>query len=294
MVKIFNLAPSKKIHTMKKIAIVIFLFLSTSSYLVKAQSSVDAGVIIMPQFTGLLNIQDFAAGKELNYKLTSGFAGGLSGAYNFNKHIGVELNLLLSKQGENYNGNLSYYKGTGADTASYARLISEQAALENVIPGTAADTAFTAKISLTYLKIPILFKLTSNTDKSVFFYLNAGPEFNILLSASESLNGNTVSYTSTNPTFSFTTKQLFESSGVDVVLNLGVGINLTKNLILTAQVNLDYGLTDAEDKSFEFPVSELGLSTQIHPYAANRSSNNNGTAGLRLGLAYKFGGSDSK
>jgi hypothetical protein len=103
--------------------------------------------------------------------------------------------------------------------------------------------------------------------------------------------GNTVTYTSAIPTFSFATKQLYNSAGVDAVLNIGAGFNLTKNLVLTAQINLDCGLGDAEDKSFEFPVNFGGIVTEVHPYASNRSSTTNGSVGLRLGLSYKFGGS---
>ncbi len=283
---------------MKKTTILL-LILSTFSYFAKAQSSVEGGIIVMPQYTALLNTNDFAAGNDLNYSTTFGFAGGLSGAYNFNNHVGIELNLIFSSQGEKYTGNLSDYKPK-ADTASYANLVSFQAQLAGISPTAASVNPYNAQISLTYFKIPVLFKLTSNTEKTTFFYMNVGPQFNILLSASESLNGNTVTYTSTNPlsAFSFSTKQLFESSGVDVVLNLGTGFNLSSNLVLTAQINFDYGLTDAEDKSFEFPISiytpafsSTPTTEEVHAYTSNRSSNNNATVGLRIGLAYKFGSS---
>jgi hypothetical protein len=269
---------------MKKLFIfsLVALYLSTITYFAKAQSSIDGGIIVMPQFTAMLNAQDFTAGKDLDYSLTTGFAGGLSGSYNFNKYIGLEINLIYSKQGENYTGNMNKYKFNGADTASYAGLIALQARSEyNILDESwiPADTAYTAKVSLTYLKIPILLKLTSNTDKTAFFYLNVGPQFDILLSASQTLNGNTVSYSF----FNFTTKQLYESSGIDAVLNIGAGFNLTKNLVLTTQVNFDYGLTDAEDKSFVFPGS-----VSNHVYATNRSATANATTGLRLGLSYKF------
>jgi hypothetical protein len=128
--------------------------------------------------------------------------------------------------------------------------------------------------------------------------MNAGPEFNILLSASQSLNGKMVNYTLTKPvvySFStnFTTKQLYESSGVDAVLNLGAGYNLTSNFVLTAQVNFDYGLTDAEDKSFRYSISIPGVGTaNERAYTTNRSTTNNATVGLRIGLAYKFGDPD--
>jgi len=262
----------------------ILAFLGCSTYFVKAQSSVEGGVIVMPQFTALLNTQDFAAGKDLDYSLTTGFAGGLSGAYNFNNHVGIEINLILSSQGEKYKGNLNYYKFNGADTTSYASIVAFQAGA-GYSPSNqswpAADTAFTAKVSLTYLKIPILFKLTSNSDKSAFFYMNIGPEFNILVSATQTLNGSHFSYS----TYNFTTKQLYKSSGIDLVLNLGAGFHLSSNLILTTQINFDYGLTDAENKSFVIP------GTSSHAFPSNRSTNPNGTAGLRLGLAYKFGSS---
>jgi hypothetical protein len=158
---------------MKKLFIfsVVSIFLS-STYFANAQSSVDGGIILMPQFTGLLNIQDFAAGNDLNYKLTTGFAGGLSCAYNFNNHIGIELNLLISSQGEKYTGNLSYYKPNGADTVSYASRIVEQASLVGNTTTSTAENPYVAEVSLTYFKIPILLKLTSNSEKSAFFYFN--------------------------------------------------------------------------------------------------------------------------
>ncbi len=281
---------------MKK-TIILLLVLFAYSYFAKAQSQsksyVEGGIILMPQYTTLLNTNDFAAGNDLNYATTFGYAGGLTGSYNFNKHIGVELNVIYSIQGQEYKGNLYDYRINGADTASYASIVAFQLRDSyNPSIGGFPDTNFTEKVSLTYLKIPVLFKLTSNSEKSFFFYMNAGPEFNILLTASQSLNGKTVNYTSLKPMiYNFTTKQLYESSGVDAVLNLGAGYNLTSNFVLTAQVNFDYGLTDAEDKNFEFypPNGTGGISTTgERVYATNRSTTNNATVGLRLGLVYKF------
>jgi hypothetical protein len=272
---------------MKKVYTILALVISTA-YSANAQSA-DVGIIAMPQFTGLINKNDFAAGKELDYASTFGYGGGLSAAYNFNYHFGIEINLVYAQQGENYKGNLNVYNGR-SDTASFARLVEFQA---QTVGYDATDTAYTDKASLTYFKIPVMFKWTTTTEAPVFFYLSAGPQLNILLAASDILNGGKVSYTSVvSPTlgsFSFQTKQLYNSLTYDAVLNLGAGINLSDNLVLTAQINFDYGLNDAEDKSFHFPEDFDGTSLDAHAYAANRAATNNASVGLKLGLAFKFG-----
>ncbi len=72
-----------------------------------AQTGFDFGIKGLVQTSSLLNSTDQGAGTEINYKNGVTGGAGVSGGYSFNNHMGVELDILYSKQGQGYTGDSS-------------------------------------------------------------------------------------------------------------------------------------------------------------------------------------------
>jgi hypothetical protein len=115
------------------------------------EGAISIGAVLLPQSTWLLNQDDSDAGPELDYEVTWGFAGGISASYNFNDQLGVGLDVLYSNQGQKYKG-------------------------------TQSGISYTAKATLNYLKLPLLFRFNSDPNSVVQFNAFLGPQFSFLLS----------------------------------------------------------------------------------------------------------------
>ena len=261
------------ISTRKCVAAGCLLFIGAPSF---AQSGFDFGLKGFLGTSSLLNSTDQAAGPELDYKNSIKIAGGISGGYNFNKHIGVELNVLYAKQGQSYKGEVSQI----TPSANGALILSDEFASLAAYNNVAFSGNYTADISTTCIKIPVLFRYTGDNTKGVYFSSFIGPQIDILNSANVQVNGQSVSLAAYN----IKEEDLYKKTTVDAVLGLGVGINLPANLVLSAHLRFDYGLGDVENKSET--VSAFGSSVRV--YSSERAATNNATGGLLISLNYKL------
>jgi outer membrane protein with beta-barrel domain len=248
--------------------------LSMAAGPVFAQQGLDLGLRVMVQTTSLINSTDQAAGKELDYKNKVTAGGGIAGGYNFNNHMGAELDILYSKQGQGYIGDAAQISS------------NSNAILSNEFRGLAASNnipfsgSYTANIALTCIKIPILFRYTGDATKSWFFSSFIGPQINMLSSAVFTVNGQTASFSS----YGIKPEDMFKKTTLDAVIGVGVGINLSDNLVLGVHLRLDYGLGDVENKSET--VTTGGTTSKA--YDATRAVTNNATGGGLISLNYKF------
>ncbi len=257
----------------KYLAAGCLLLISTSSF---AQSGFDFGLKGFVGTSSLINSNDQAAGPELDYKNSVKIAGGISGGYSFNKHIGVELNVLYAKQGQSYKGEVSQITPSG-----YGIVILSQAFQSFAYANNVSFTGnYTADISTTCLKIPLLFRYTGDNTKGVYFSSFIGPQLDMLNAVNIQVNGKTISPSNYN----LKAEDFYKKTTVDAVLGLGVGINLPSNLVLSAHLRLDYGLGDVENKSET--TTAFGVSEKV--YSSARAATNNATGGLLISLNYKL------
>jgi hypothetical protein len=260
---------TQKIST---IAAGCLLLASGSSF---AQNGLDFGIKGIFQATALLNNTDQAAGPELDLKNKLGGGGGASVGYTFNKHMGVELGVLYSKQGWSYTGSVGRI---GASNDVYILCTEFQGlAQSNNIPFTGT---YSADISLTCIKIPLLFRYTGDNTKSTYFSSFIGPQINMLSAVNVQVNNTNASFSG----YGIKAEDLYKKMTIDAVLGLGVGIKLSTNFLLTAHLRLDYGLGDAEDKSKTITVN--GALQKF--WDSGRAATNNATGGLLVGLNYKL------
>lgn len=214
---------------MKKYCLLfIFSALTVVSY---GQKGLFGGVKGGPQSTWMFNNDD-SDNSDFSYLTTIRANYGISLGYNFTNGVGLGLDVLYSAQGQKYEvGPIESFR------------------------------------RVNYLKIPILLHLTTYGESMAFGYLNVGPQFGVLLSASDDGAG----------LLSVSLKEYYKTMNIGAVLAFGAGFNLTDFLQLTAGLRLDYAFTDAEDKdSIAFPTT--------------RANTYNATGALEIGLRYVMGG----
>jgi len=237
-----------------------------------AQAGFDFGLKGEFQSSSLINIKDEAAGNELNFKDRAAVAGGVGVGYSFTKHIGAEIDVLYSPEGTQYTGITTDIPAV--DNGVICNELQRIAKL-NGIP---FNGNYTADAYLNYIKIPILFRYNMNNTKRVFFSMFIGPQFDILSSATIKINGQTASSVAAN----LKASDVYKKSETDGVLGLGLGVNLSKNFVLSGHLRFDYGFGDAENKSATYP----GTTTDF--YNSKRGATNNATGGGMLTLSYKL------
>ena len=237
-----------------------------------AQKGFDFGLKGNIQTTSMINSSDQAAGPELDYKQYTTAAFGVSAGYSFTNHLGLEINILSSKQGQGYTGVV-------ADINSKSDILLssyfQQLAYYDSIKFTGT---YTARITTSVIKIPILFRYTGNTNNKVYFSSFIGPQINLLSSVKYTINGQSASFAGTG----FDAKDLYKKTTMDIAFGVGAGMNITDNISLSLHLRLDYGLGDAEDKSYV----PSGGSDKF--WTAGRANTNNATGGALISLNYKL------
>jgi Outer membrane protein beta-barrel domain len=197
---------------------------------------------------------------------------GLGVGYTFSKHFGAGIDLLFSKQGVGYKGNVI----AGAD---HATLYHEFDTLANR-NGTGFNSTYTADVALSTMKIPIMLRYTGNCTKKIFFNSFIGPQINMLSKVAIKVNDKDANFTG----MGVSANDLYKKMTMDLVLGLGAGMNLNENLLLNAGIRIDYGMGDVENKSVTF-TSNSGTQKIYDPA---RATTNNITGGVWISLSYKF------
>jgi hypothetical protein len=249
------------------------------------EGAIRIGAVLLPQSTWLLNQDDSDAGPELDYESTWGFAGGVSASYNFTDYLGVGLDVLYSSQGQKYKG-------------------------------TKSGTTYTAKATLNYLKLPLLFRFNTDPNSVVQFNAFLGPQFSFLLSYKDrfeddvpllrtniEVSGKEMIITTGNtPTGEELTAPIYKSFLPGAVLGFGIGIKPTDALLISLHIRADYAFGDAENKDAKIDHTHHGGIGQ-DPFWSNKPKYGDPapasytrprttalTGGLQLGVYYTIGG----
>jgi len=254
------------------ISFVIFLLFFAN---IAEAENFEIGVRYNPEFTCLLNKNDNNAGRALGY--TSNFAYysyGAGAIFNFNSNLGLAADILFSREGQRFAGT---FNGDPVDAATYSSVVNRQAIQNNIV----ITGNYVAKSELNYIKLPIMFSVTSDNTGLFFFTLLVGPQINFLSSVAQEINHNDTDYPNSN----ITSKNLYKSITFDGVIALGSSYNISNNMVLSARLRLDYGFSDVENKALM--VSYSGA-TPVSFYSPNRQATHNLTIGLILGLDFKL------
>lgn len=260
---------------MKKTISIALLFLSLliGGHLC-AQSSFEFGIRFNPEFTTLKNKNDKDADGQLDYAKHFGYLSfGAGGVYSFNNHIGVALDLLFSREGQAFTGNI----GNNVDSNAYSSVV----VLQSLLAGDSIGGPYEALAELNFIKLPLMLSLTTDRTKTIYFNCLVGPQINFLQGVAQEVNGEDLAYPGTD----VEPKDLYKPVTFDGVLALGVGCNVTSHFALTAHLRFDYGFSDVEKKDVQ--VSYMSL-PPVNFYTTTRSSTHNATTALMIGINYKL------
>lgn len=244
----------------KLILLVVALLLTTYTY---AQKGLEVGIQFTPGTSWIMNDEDFAEDDDLNFKASFGFNTGLALGYNFTDGIGLQSGIIYSKTKQNYiNANSAASK---AEQDLYSRTLS-------------------------YIRVPVLFKFNGDISSSASAYFRIGPHFDFLSNAQYeyqdiesttldnlfdlSFKENMNPYTSA----SGTTYKVYKKVVVGLTLEMGGIIRINESMGIIMLLHLEGSLTNTEDvDSYRFYPSTA---------ANERGTAFNVMAGLTIGYNY--------
>ncbi len=235
-------------------SIIVTLFVFAGS--LQAQKQLYFGLAGTGLSSVITNQNNYGLPFEMDYAVTFGGSGNVNVGFDFNKNLGLKLEIGFAKLGQKY-----------ADTR-----------MEN-------DTnyKYARNIKLNYLQIPLMFKYQSNGEVARFYFM-VGPQFNFLLSAKQVYTKQDLSYddyiTVANKPVKIgeeTITDRFNSFHVMARFDLGVDIHVATNLFLNVGLTMAYGLTDINATDWQNPLKNTD-------YDYNPSHNIYG--GVNFGINY--------
>lgn len=260
-------------RTYTRLFLLLFLFpVSKRSF---AQKGWDFGLRYIVQKTWLVNGSEKSGSSQLKRESTWSYLnGGVAVGYQFNKMMGVEVNILDSRQGQEYSGTTPVSAG---NTNTYARNV----VIQEIANGVSLTGDYQAKAELNCTKIPILFRWTTDITPSFNIHALAGPQLNIIRNVVYELNHEDIEL----PGYSLKPKDAYKGVTIDAVISAGAGYYFGRHLAVSADLRFDYGLQDVEEKSIKYSYRNLG---SFQYYGDGRPATHNMTLGLMIGLNYRM------
>jgi outer membrane protein W len=237
---------------MKKIYALLIITFFFSVFTVKSQSDIYIGAGGTVLNTWVTSQNNFGY-PDMDYSTTMGGAGNINFGYDFNKHIGLKLEIGYAKLGQNSKDKI--------DSNSYTR-----------------------KVKLYYLQIPVLFKYKTGGEVARF-YLLVGPQFGLLLNAKQEFLKNSdpddrIVHNLQNIPHIISEETItdrYNSLDISARLDAGFDFTVVKNLVLNTGLSFNYGFLDINKTDW-----------QIKDSSGNYKASNNIYVGLNLGLVYVF------
>ncbi len=218
-----------------------------------AQKQLCFGLSLTGLTSVITNQNNYGLDFELDYVATFGGCGNVNIGFDFNKRVGLKTEIGFTKLGQKYKG-------------------------------THDGSAYQRNIRLNYLQIPLMFKYIGKGD-AVNFYLMAGPQCNLLLSASQQYlkDGAVFDYYHTLPDSSQTILVGQQSitgryNSLDIMgrIDLGAEIRVASNLFLNVGMTMAYGIIDINAPDWQIPDYSSG---EYH-------SSHNIYGGINFGINY--------
>ena len=185
-----------------------------------------------------VNGDDRKADSPVLPRLTFGGGGGIALGDYITPHFGFEAQALYVRQGQNYR-----------------------------IKAGERDSS----VSLTMLKVPLMFQYATDRAKRVRFLARLGPQISFLTAAARTSTGASHADVVIAPRLTY--YDLFNTTDLSVVAEAGVDCALSDNWSLQATLRGEFGVVDAEDRTLKAP----GRATTLLSGAQ-----------LQVGLSYTF------
>ncbi len=239
----------KKIFTLLTLAGLLFAGTALS------QSRLSFGLAGSFLTSGITNQNNYGLPFEMDYAITLGGAGNLHMEYDFNKHLGLVLQVGYTNLGQNY-------------TDVYM------------------DTNYIRRIQLNYLTIPLMFKFRTGGEVARFFVM-AGPQISYLLSATQVYYKQDLAYNKEAwnditkhwvKIGSSTITDRYNSIDVSARIDLGVEISIIKNLWINGGITMGYGFLDINASDWRIPDNSSNTYNPSH----------NLFGGFNVGINYCF------
>lgn len=192
---------------------------------------------------------------------------------NFQPHYGFQTGIAYSIAGQSYTGKVDDTTNTTID--------------------------FNSEVKLEYLRIPFKFRFNSSLNEDVqSVYLSIGVGFSLNVLTEVTMNNSETQLSGDqlklpNETIDF--RKLYSNVTTSFVADALLNIKLSEKLWLVTGFNMSYGLSDIENKNFDFPEKapkELyfpASTTKFNkPDLDARQRARNTIFGLELGLKYYF------
>jgi hypothetical protein len=240
--------------SMKKIYFLLIIGLIALTGPAMAQKELYFGLGGTGLSSWTTNQNNYGLPFEMDYSMTFGGSGNINAGFEFNKHLGIKLEIGYSKMGQNYKDQIG-------------------------------DSTYTRKIKMNYLQIPLLFKYRTGGEVAKFYFL-VGPQFNLLLSANQKyLRNDTpemgeINNPNTNKPIVIgesDIKDRYTSYDIMGRIDVGVDIEFTKNLFMNVGLTMAYGFMDINATDW-----------RINDKDGNYNASHNIYGGFNVGINYRF------
>jgi Outer membrane protein beta-barrel domain len=217
-----------------------------------AQKGLYFGLAGTIQSTWITNQNNYNL-PAMDYKSAFGGAGNINVGFDFTNHLGVKLEVGYGKFAQKYSDKRG-------------------------------DSVFSREVKMNHLMIPILLKYRTG-GAIAKFYVAIGPQFDMLLSASQNYLMNGANYDTTLETVSGEKfgagkeeiKERFSSMDVFARMDLGLDVTIVKHLMIEFGIKFGYGLMDINSTDY-----------RIKDTSGNYHPSHNVFGGLTLGLNYRL------
>lgn len=205
-----------------------------------AQKGIELTAGYTPGLSFILNDNDFAVGKTLNYQATYGSQFGLTVGYNFTDNVGVATGLGFASINQSY---ISDFDNTNKeDQNKYARRLS-------------------------YIRIPIMFRIGGDYTKGTSAYLRVGPHIDLLTSATGESDirvvggvraKNSINYRDIKKPLSTEKADIFSNAVIGLTLEVGGRIRISDAMGVILAFHLESSLSNPEGKDARFFFANNG------------------------------------
>lgn len=263
--------------------ILFFLLALVLSFKVSGQEGHQLSITGGGQLTKISNQGDFNGRSRINSTIieeiinpenTYNTAFQIRYTHNFQPHYGYQTGVAYIVAGQAYSGRVDDTSGN--------------------------NVSFNSEVTLKYLRFPLKFRFNTSLNEDVqSVYLSIGAGFGIdvltdvqLSNSATNIGGSQFQLDDQSIDYNDLYKDVTVSFMADALFN----VKLSDKLWLVSGFNMSFGLSDIENKSFDFPddaPNELyfpaSTSKVNKPDLQSRQSARNTIFGIELGLKYRFG-----
>ncbi len=242
----------------KTALILVFLFAGYAF----GQKGLKLGAIAMPTASVLFNPDDSKLDGDLfQYEPLVGMTAGAVLGWNPGDNFGIRLNVLYSDAGGRYSARESF-----VDRINYTT-------------------------RLEYLKVPLMIGLHTNSyRRKLMFSFYAGGQMNYIIRATQ-FNDNPAFEPPLPPNITDYPDAYaqYEPMSYSALADFGLDIFLVDDFTLNLHLRAEYGLTDSENKSATYRLTEGGQTQDVRFYPRSRSATTATSLGISIGLTRTFG-----